>query len=319
MTARWTAAGMPDLKNKTAVITGANSGIGYEAALAMAGKGAQIVLAVRDLKKGQAAVEMIRQQHPQAALVVMPLDLAELSSVRRFAADFQEKHTHLDMLINNAGVMAIPFAQTVNGFEMQFGVNHLGHFALTGLLLPAILHTPGARVVTVSSITHLKGKIDFDNLNGLQGYHPKNAYSQSKLANLLFAYELQRRLAAAGTPLSEAPLSEAPAISVAAHPGYSSTNLQMVGPQHTGSYLGELLWRFLNATVAQKASMGALPILYAAASPDVRGGDYIGPDGRGGIRGYPTKVRSSPQSYDEAAAKRLWDVSEEMTGVEWKW
>ena len=292
------------------MVTGGNSGIGYAAAEALAAHGARVVIAVRNAEKGQAAVEMIRQAHAGAAVEVMALDLSDLSSVRRFAEAVHRLHPALHLLINNAGVMALPYGRTVDGFELQLGTNHLGHFTLTGLLLPAILAAPGARVVTVSSGLHMRGRIDFDNLQGAAGYNRWAAYSQSKLANLLFAYELQRRLAASG----------AEAISVGCHPGYAATNLQAAGPRMVGSRVGAALAVLANRIFAQSPAMGALPTLYAATAPDVNGCDYIGPVGRFGIgmRGYPKKVRSSARSYDASAAQRLWQVSEEATGVRYE-
>jgi hypothetical protein len=235
----------------------------------------------------------------------MALDLADLASVRQFSDRFSVHHDGLDLLVNNAGVMAIPYQKTKDGFEMQFGTNHLGHFALTGRLMPLLQSTPGSRVVTVSSGMHRFGDIDFANLNGEQGYKKWGAYAQSKLANLLFTYELQRRLAGAGSGL----------ISVAAHPGYAATNLQFGGSDRSDSSMQARLMALLNKVVAQSAEMGALPTVYAAAAPAVQGGDYIGPKGLAEQRGWPVKVQSSDRSHDRDAAARLWVVSEELTGV----
>ena len=303
--ARWVEQNIPPQTGKTALITGANSGLGFEAAKALGGKGAAVVLAVRNAAKGEAAAADIRAAAPNVDLKVMALDLASLASIRAFAFAFMSGHIRLDILINNAGVMTIPYRTTADGFEMQFGTNHLGHFALTGLLLPLVLHTPDARVVTVGSGLHVLGKIDFANLNGERSYSKWGAYGQSKLANLLFAYELQRKLAAAGSEV----------ISVAAHPGYAATNLQAVGPEMEGSKLWARIMPAANRVLGQSAAMGALPEVYAATSPAVRGGDYVGPDGFMGQRGFPKKVKSSANSYDEAVAARLWAVSEELTGV----
>jgi NAD(P)-dependent dehydrogenase (short-subunit alcohol dehydrogenase family) len=300
----WDTSAIPDQRGRLAIITGATSGIGYEAAQALAGKGAQVILAVRSAERGAAAVARIRAAHPQAQVEVLPLDLADLASVRRFAEGFLGRRASLPLLINNAGVMALPYRRTVDGFELQLGTNHLGHFALTGLLLPAILAAPQARVVTVSSGAHTPGRIAFDNLDGARSYQRWVAYAQSKLANLLFAYELQRRFASAG----------AGAISLACHPGYANTELQAAGPRMDGSALGARLAQAMNRVFAQSAAMGALPTLYAATSPDAYGCDYIGP-GLGGWRGYPVKARSSARSYDEGAARRLWEASEWLTGV----
>jgi NAD(P)-dependent dehydrogenase (short-subunit alcohol dehydrogenase family) len=302
---KWTIENMPDQQGKLAVITGANSGIGYEAARALAAKGAQVVLACRNVGKGEDAARAIRNETPAAQLEVMALDLADLSSVRAFTAEFQARHNRLDMLINNAGVMALPYRRTADGFEMQFGTNHLGHFALTGLLLPTLLATPGARVVTVSSGAHQMGTMRFDDLQWENGYSKWRAYGMSKLANLLFTYELQRKLTAAG----------ADTIAVACHPGYSATNLQLAGPEMEGSSISRWLSKMGNSILAQDQAMGALPTLYAATMPDVQGGAYYGPDGLMEMRGYPKRVESNDKSHDEEVAARLWQVSEELTGV----
>ena len=302
---RWIVERVPDLTGKVAVVTGANSGLGLETTRVLARKGAHVILAVRSEAKGGKAVEEIRAHTPGAGLEVMPLDLASLESVHRFAGAFLAGCDRLDILVNNAGVMAIPHRKTADGFELQFGTNYLGHFALTGLLTPVILRTPGARVVTVSSSAHTFGRIRFDDLNGERSYGKWSSYGQSKLANLLFAYELQRKLAAAGSG----------AISVAAHPGFANTNLQLVGPQMEGSRFGVRLMAIANRLMAQSAAMGALPEIYAATSPQVRGGDFIGPDGLLEQRGFPVKVKSNARSRDEAAATRLWAVSEQLTGV----
>ena len=301
----WTADDIPDLAGKTVVVTGGNSGIGFEAARQMARKGAHVILACRDAGRAAEAVEQIRTLQPSSSLEAMSLDLASLESGHRFARDFTAKGTPLDVLCNNAGVMAIPRRTTAEGFEMQLGTNHLGHFALTGLLLEPLLAAPAARVVNVSSTAHKPGRIDFDDLHGEKSYRKWLAYAQSKLANLLFTYELQRRLEAAG----------APAISVACHPGYSATNLQSVGPQMSGSRLAARLMDVGNRFFSQPAAMGALPTLYAATSPDARGGDYIGPDGFMENYGHPRKTRSTARSHDREVARRLWEVSEQLTSV----
>lgn len=302
---KWTVAEMPDQSGKTAIVTGANSGTGFEAARGLARKGAHVVMACRNLEKGEKARQQILAEVPDAALDLMALDLADLASVEAFADAFLAKHDRLDILLNNAGVMAIPFRHTANAFEMQFGTNHLGHFALTGWLLPAILRTPGARVVTVSSNVHERGKIDFDNLNSEKSYSRWGAYAQSKLANLLFAYELQKRLV----------LADVDVISVGTHPGYSATNLQAAGPEMDGSGLRKQMMDVMNWMFAQSAEMGALPLLYAATAPDVYGGAYYGPDGFQGARGYPTRASSSRASHDQEAAARLWRASAALTGV----
>jgi NAD(P)-dependent dehydrogenase (short-subunit alcohol dehydrogenase family) len=302
---RWIEENIPDLTGKLAIVTGANSGLGLETARVLAGKGAHVVLAVRSRAKGDAASEEIRAGAPGASPDVMPLDLAGLESVHRFAEAFLADYDRLDMLVNNAGVMAIPHRKTADGFEMQFGANYLGHFVLTRLLMSSILTTPGARVVTVSRSMHMLGKINFDDLNSERSYSKWGAYAQSKLANLLFAYELERRLAAASSS----------AISIGAHPGYAATNLQCVGPKMEESELALKVMSAANRVLAQSAAMGALPILYAVTSPEVRGGDYVGPDGFLGQRGFPVKARSSRRSLDQDVAARLWVVSEQLTGV----
>jgi NAD(P)-dependent dehydrogenase (short-subunit alcohol dehydrogenase family) len=297
MNARWTEKDIPDLAGKTAIVTGANSGIGYAMARALSHKQAAVILACRNKAKGEEAVRRIERVYPDARTELMPLDLASLESVRSFAREFGRRHKGLDILINNAGIMRSPFGRTAEGFELQFGTNHLGHFALCGLLYDHLIRTHRARVVTVSSWGHLYGVIDFENLNAEKGYDPGGAYAQSKLANLLFTYELQRRFEAAGVT----------AIAAAAHPGWTATNLAV----H---------WRMVQALtpfIGQKPEMGALPALYAATAPDVRGGEYFGPRGWGGVRGYPAKVRSSDRSYDPDVAARLWAVSEKLTGVEY--
>ena len=305
MSNRWTQNDIPDQAGKLVIVTGGNSGIGYEAGLALAGRNAQVILAVRDVKKGEEAAQKIRLLHPQAQVTVMPLDLSDLKSVRSFVQVFLAEHNRLNVLINNAGVMALPARKTADGFEMQFGTNHLGHFALTGLLLPVLKMTPDARVVTVSSELHTSGDIHFDDLQWEKKYDRWGAYSQSKLANLLFAYELQRRLAIAGVEVK----------SLGCHPGYAATNLQSAGPRMDGSVISLWMMNFANAVVAQSQTMGALPTLFAATAPQANGSDYIGPTGWGGMRGYPDKVRSNSKSYDVEMAKRLWSVSEELTGV----
>ena len=296
---KWATENIPDLTGKIAIVTGANSGIGYEMARALAHKQATVILACRNQAKGTTAVRQIDQEYAAAKAEFRQLDLSDLASVRRFATEFASQCGRLDILINNAGIMAIPFGKTADGFELQFGTNHLGHFALTGLLLDLILRTPQARVVTISSGGHRFGKIDFDNLNGERHYDRSGAYAQSKLANLLFTYELQRRFEKAG----------ADAIAVAAHPGWTVTNLQA----HWRTL------RILNPFIAQKPPMGALPALYAATAPDVQGGDYYGPGGWQELRGYPTKVHSSNKSHDTAVAAKLWAISEELTGVQYQW
>jgi len=291
MTQKWTAAEIPDLGGRAAVVTGANSGIGSVAARELARAGATVVCACRDTAKGRGAF-------PAGDVEVRELDLADLESVRAFARSFEGR---LDLLVNNAGVMAPPRRLTADGFESQFGTNHLGHFALTGLLLGALLAAPEPRVVTVSSGAHRIGWMRFDDLQGERRYNNWLAYGQSKLANLLFCFELQRRAAAAGTGLR----------SMAAHPGYARTNLQFAGPP----WYEQLVMRLTNPLLGQSAELGALPTLYAAVYPDLPGGSFIGPDGFMEQRGHPHVVTAASKAYDEDVARRLWEVSEELTGV----
>ena len=309
MTSRWTAEAVPALDGRTAIVTGANSGLGLETARALARRGARVVLACRNPEKARAAEREVAAAAPTPqAVVSRPLDLADLASVRAFADAFRKEHAALHLLVNNAGVMAIPLRRTADGFEMQLGTNHLGHFALTGLLLDLLLAAPDARVVSVSSSMHRLGRIDFDDLQSERSYGPWRAYQQSKLANLLFTFELQRRLARRG----------ARAIAVAAHPGYAATHLQEVGPRARNARLMTWAVSMGNRLFAQDAAMGALPSLYAATAPDVRGGDYFGPDSWFEMRGHPRRVGTTARARDEQAAARLWSVSEELTGVRYE-
>jgi len=301
----WTADQIPDLSGRTLIVTGGNSGLGLETSRELARHGARVVLACRSLEKARAAIADIRAGQPRADVEAMALDLASLASVRSFASAFLGKHRELHGLVNNAGVMALPRCETVDGFEMQLGTNHFGHFALTGLLLEPLLSTPGSRVVNLSSTMHKTGRMRWDDLQGEKSYGKWTAYGQSKLANLLFSYELQRRLGAkrAGT------------ISVACHPGYAATNLQFAGPRMQGSSLLEAGAGLMNRLLAQSAAMGALPSLYAATAPGVRGGDYLGPGGFAEMWGTPRKVRSSGRSQDAGDAAKLWEISQDATGV----
>lgn len=301
MNAKWTAADVGDQTGRVAVITGANTGIGYHTAAVLAEHGAQVVLAVRNLDKGNAAAERIVAASPHAKVSVTELDLSSLASVRAAAESLGAAHPRIDLLINNAGVMYTPKQTTADGFELQFGTNHLGHFALTGLLLERLLQVEGSRVVTVASMAHrILAAIHFDDLQWEHGYNRVAAYGQSKLANLLFTYELQRRLAA----------KHRPTIAVAAHPGTANTELTR--------YLPGVLRpaeRLILPLLFQNAAMGALPTLRAATDPTVRGGQYYGPDGLGEQRGHPKLVHSSKQSHSAELQRRLWQVSEELTGV----
>jgi NAD(P)-dependent dehydrogenase (short-subunit alcohol dehydrogenase family) len=306
----WTESDIPDLSGKTFVVTGANSGIGYEAARALAKKRASVVLGCRNLEKGRSAVDAIHKEAPDASLELEQLDLGELASVRAFAEKVSNRHRRLDVLVNNAGVMAIPRRTTRDGFEMQIGTNHLGHFALTGLLLNRLAGSAPARVVTVSSMAHVMGKfgaLDPDDLRLEQNYAKWGAYGRSKLANLLFAYELERRLAARFPTV----------ISVACHPGYAATNLQAVGPEMTGSAVSKRFMSVGNALFAQSAAAGALPTLYAATAADVHGGDFIGPGGLFHMAGAPKTQRSNRLSHDVGMAQKLWTTSVQLTSVDY--
>lgn len=303
---RWGPSDIPDLSGRTAIVTGANSGIGLPTALELAAHGASVTLAVRDPNRGEAARADILRRVPAADVSVGLLDLASLASVRSFAADWSTDHPEgLDLLVNNAGVMAIPRRLSADGYEMQFATNHLGHFALTGLLLPALVARPRSRVVTVSSGVHWMGRMSFDDLMGERRYQPWRAYAQSKLANLLFTTELQRRLS----------LNALTTIALAAHPGYSNTNLQAAGPRMSGRswMLGPM--DVANRFLAQSAEMGALPTLFAATAPGLPGDTYVGPDGFMEQRGHPRIVGRAKAARDSASARRLWAESERLTGV----
>ena len=295
------------MRGKTVIVTGANSGIGLEATREFVRHGARVTMACRSVDDAEAAKHDVMREDPEGWATIMELDLADLSSVAAFAKEFSMEHEELHVLCNNAGVMAIPREETADGFEKQFGVNHLGHFALTGRLLDLLLSTEGeARVVTQSSGLHERGHVRFDDLQGEREYDSWDAYSQSKLANVLFGYELGRRLEAAGVD---------DVISAVCHPGWAATNLQRRGPEKAGSTVR--LWgtKVANALLAQSAAKGALPMLYAATAPDVGNGDYVGPGGFMDMRGAPAKQWSSDRSYDGLLADRLWTVSEELTGV----
>ena len=295
----WTTDDIPEQAGRVAVVTGANTGLGLETARALAGHGASVILAIRSVDKGQKAVDDIRSDHPDADVTVQQLDLASLESIRSAADEIKGRLDRIDLLINNAGVMYTPRQQTADGFEMQFGTNHLGHFAWTGLLTDRLLDVDGSRIVTVSSVGHrIRSRIDFDDLQAERRYNRVAAYGRSKLANLLFTYELQRRLSEAGAPTA----------ALAAHPGVSDTELARHIP-------GASLFRPVFAWTTQNAAMGALPTLRAATDPDAQGGQYYGPDGLMESRGHPVVVHSSAQSHEETPQQRLWAASEELTGV----
>jgi NAD(P)-dependent dehydrogenase (short-subunit alcohol dehydrogenase family) len=307
--AGWTTADIPDQSGRVALVTGGNSGLGYQTALQLARQGARVLLAARDRGRGVAALEQLAAAGvPAGHAELVQLDLADLASVERFAAGFLAGGQGLDLLVNNAGVMAIPHRETTaQGYERQFGTNHLGHFALTGRLLPALVQRPGSRVVTVSSNMHKRASgIDFDDLQAERSYRPWPAYEQSKLANAMFVLELDRRLRAAGLDV----------VSAGAHPGFAATNLQVTGPRSGGGGLMARGMGLATRLFAQPARDGALPVLDAATAENVRGGEYFGPDGPGEMRGrHPKLVQFSRAAHDEAAAARLWAVSEELTGV----
>jgi NAD(P)-dependent dehydrogenase (short-subunit alcohol dehydrogenase family) len=301
MSAKWSTEQIPDQTGRTAIVTGANSGIGLVAARELARAGASVVLACRNIQKGEAALKEIASAAPGAGVELSQLDLGSLSSVQSFAERFRSSHQGLDLLINNGGVMAPPRRETSDGFELQLGTNVLGHFALTARLIGVMQGRADARVVTLSSTAHKFGRIHFDDLQSERRYSRWRAYGQSKLGDLMFALELDRRLRAAASTIK----------SLAAHPGYAATNLQTAAPPA----LDRLLMRVTNLLVAQSAEMGALPTLYAATYPDLPGGTYVGPDGIGEQRGYPHVVSPSRSAQDPDVAARLWSVCEELTGV----
>ncbi|NEB78840.1 SDR family NAD(P)-dependent oxidoreductase [Streptomyces sp. SID14478] len=298
---RWNTDRIPDQSQRVVVVTGAGSGLGLATSLALARRGAQVVLAVRDVDKGRAAAATITAAHPGARLDVRRLDLADLESVQAFTDGLRADHPRIDVLVNNAGVMAPPHTLSAQGHELQFATNHLGHFALTGLLLEPLAQAPDARVVTVSSLEHRKARLDLDDLSGQRGYSPMGSYRRSKLANAVFGIELQRRLTAAALPVR----------SLLAHPGYSATGLQTNGTVA----LPRLLFGYLARPLAQSAAAGALPQLYAATAPGLGGGEFIGPDGKGEMKGAPTRVEPAQAAVDAAAGRRLWEVSQELTKV----
>jgi NAD(P)-dependent dehydrogenase (short-subunit alcohol dehydrogenase family) len=305
---KWTAADIPDLHDKLAIVTGANSGLGLETTRALARKGAKVIMACRSEAKARAALDqLVADGVPRERLESRSLDLSSLASIRGFADAVRSEHAKLDLLINNAGVMALPYSKTADGFEMQIGTNHLGHFALTGLLLDSLFAAKRARVVTVSSLMHKLGDIRFDDFSWERGYRRWPAYSQSKLANLLFGFELQRRLDAAGSEL----------LSLASHPGYASTNLQAAGPRMRGATMVERVFDLGNRTIAQDAAGGALPSLYAATAAEVRGGEYFGPGGMMEMTGPPKRVSAIARAHDRERARRLWALSRELTGVDY--
>lgn len=305
-TQKWTLSNLPDLTGKTVIVTGGNSGLGYVSATALAANGAQVVIACRSLAKGKAAAHQIQAQHPKAQIKPMPLDLMDLTAIDRFASQFKKEHDRLDILMNNAGIMAVPYALTTDGFESQIGTNHLGHFALTGLLLDVIAATPQSRVVTVSSLAHKQGRMDFENLLffNAKGYSPWKAYSRSKLANLLFSLELQRFFESSGMD----------SLAVCAHPGVSQTNLSRYIEK-------QLLFRVftpMTSLIFQNAAMGALPQIRAAVDPEAKGGQLWGPNGFLEMTGYPVLVEPARSAYRTFDANKLWEASESLTQLKFK-
>jgi len=297
----WTTENIPDLTGKVIIVTGGNSGLGYESVKAFAEKGAEVILASRSVEKGELAKKEIGEV--KGNISVLKLDLMDFSSIKSFALKFKEKYKRLDVLLNNAGIMTTPYFLTKDGLEAQIGTNHFGHFALTGLLFGLIKNTPGSRIVNVSSMAHKQGKMDFNNLlfeNG-KGYSPIKSYGRSKLANLLFTYELQRRIEANGIK----------SIAVAAHPGVSNTNL--------ARYLEDkLIFKILMPLMSpfiQEQDMGSLPEIRASVDEKVKGGDYYGPDGFNEMKGFPVLVKSNEASHNLEDAGKLWEVSEKITGV----
>ncbi|MFD0372532.1 oxidoreductase [Streptomyces sp. NPDC059071] len=304
-TEQWNADRIPDLTGRTVVVTGANSGLGLATTRALARHGAHVVLAVRDEAKGRTAASGIAAEVPGARLDVRRVDLADLDSVREFAGGLRAEQPRLDVLVNNAGVMAPPRTLSAQGHELQFAANHLGHFALTGLLLDRLAAGRDPRVVTVSSLQHRKGRIGFDDIHGARRYAPMRFYNQSKLANTVFGHELHRRLTAAGSPVR----------SVLAHPGYTSTNLQKETPV---ALVRWVFGRVLGPLLAQAPEDGALPQLYAATAPGVEGGAFFGPDGPGELKGAPKPVRYAPAATDPETGRRLWELSERLTDVRYE-
>ncbi|MFG2334163.1 oxidoreductase [Streptomyces sp. NPDC048604] len=297
---QWTAAHVPDQTDRVCVVTGATSGLGLATARTLAHSGGHVILAVRDEAKGRRTAADLAAERPGARLEVRRLDLADLTSVRAFADGLHADHERVDLLVNNAGVMAPPRTLSAQGHELQFAANHLGHFALTGLLLDLLGAGRDPRVVTVSSLKHRQGRLDFDDLSGARRYHPMEFYSRSKLANALFGHELHRRLSAAGSPVR----------SLLAHPGYAATALPAGSVGLVKTLFGRLL-----TPLAQSAEQGALPQLYAATAPEARSGEFFGPSGPGELRGAPTRVALAPQATDTETARRLWEVSEQLTDV----
>lgn len=307
---KWSLKEVPNLQDKVVVITGANRGIGFEAATIFAQHKATVIIACRDIEKGQQAVEKLRGKNPSASIQLMKLDLASLKSIKDFVQEFTHKYSRIDILVNNAGVMMTPQIKTQDGFDLQFGINHLGHFALTSLLFDILKKTKGSRIVTMSSTVHATGKIYFEDVNWTKrkDFTPYKAYEQSKLANIMFAYELDREIKQHNLDM----------MSIAVHPGFAKTNLQATGLK-MGKGIQTRLFRlafFIAGFFAQSAKMGCLPIIMASTSDQVTGGEYIGPNKFGQNRGYPEKVTSSELSHNAEIATKLWNISETLTGTQ---
>lgn len=303
---KWTTNDIPDLTGKVIIVTGGNSGLGFESVKAFAAKGAEVILACRNVEKGELAKSEIVKSDPTSKIRVMELDLMDLSSIREFTSSFKSNYDQLDVLLNNAGIMMTPYSLTKDGFESQFGTNHLGHFALTGLLLDIIQQTPGSRVINISSLAHKGGTFDFEDLlykNG-KSYDPMKSYRRSKMANLLFTYELQRKLAVA----------QSDTMAIAAHPGVSMTNL---ANHLKGSFMFKI-FELIGGFISHDPAKGALPGIRASVDPTVQGGEYYGPDGMMEMKGNPVKVASNKASHNRQDAQELWKVSEQMTGVKFK-
>jgi NAD(P)-dependent dehydrogenase (short-subunit alcohol dehydrogenase family) len=304
---KWTEKNLPDLTGKVIIITGANSGTGFAAAKFMSAKGATVVMACRNPDKANKALQSIKNDNAESKLDFIQLDLGSLASIKRFSEEFKQKYPSLDILINNAGMCQTPEIKTEDGFEMQIGVNHLGHFALTGHLMDHLVKTKDSRVVTMSSMNHEAGIMNFDNLFLKGEYHQMKAYEQSKLANLLFSYELSRKLAQAGVSVE----------SIAAHPGFVNSNIMKSNEHTKRSFRFELMFQFFNGLLAMKPSRGSLGIMRAATDRTLKNGNYVGPTKMSGFRGLPKLMISSERSYNEADAEKLWEVSEQLTGVEY--
>ncbi len=303
----WNEKDLPDLSGKTIIITGANSGTGFAATKFMSAKGATIIMACRNAEKANAALQNIKIANGEARLDFIQVDLGSLESIRQFSEKFKKKYSSLDILINNAGMCQTPELKTKDGFEMQMGVNHLGHFALTGHLIDHLKKSKNSRVVTMGSMNHEQGIINFDNLFLKGEYHQMKAYEQSKLANLLFSYELGRRLTKAGVSVE----------SIAAHPGFVNSNIMKSNDYTKRSFGFSMMFNIFGLLLAMTPEMGSLGIMRAATDKTLKNGDYVGPTKMGGFRGYPEVMPSSERSYNEEDAKRLWEMSEELTGVKY--